>query len=98
MNNRPSTNDKDATCAEVFVVGVIAALCVAMAGALLAGSGCASAAQLVLRPNSPTLITEGEGRLRVSAWSEADQSLVDIGWVDAASAKGWTLTDYDWRP
>lgn len=48
----------------------------------------------VAAPDSPMLIVEGKGRVRVAMLDGAD--MVDVGWVDAADLEGQTVVQYDW--
>ncbi len=51
---------------------------------------------VVLRAGSPVVITEARGEVRLSAWDDSCDSLVDLGWVDTRDLIGLTATDYDW--
>jgi hypothetical protein len=67
----------------VFVSSVAAALFL---------SGCGP--RYVVAPDSPLLILEGKGRLRVAA--QDGQGLTDIGWIDAEDLEGQTVVEFDW--
>jgi hypothetical protein len=43
------------------------------------------------------MILEGEGRVRLAAYDGSRKEFIDLGWHDAASLRGWTIADYDWR-
>ena len=45
-------------------------------------------------PDSPMLILEAKGSVRV-AMLDGDE-MVDVGWVDAADLQGQTVVQYDW--
>ena len=48
----------------------------------------------VRAPDSPMLIVEGRGSLRVAMLDGED--MVDVGWIDAAELEGQTVVKYDW--
>jgi hypothetical protein len=50
--------------------------------------------QYVAAPDSPMLIVEGKGSLRVAMLDGED--MVDVGWIDAAELEGQTVVKYDW--
>jgi len=50
--------------------------------------------QYVAAPDSPMLILEGKGSVRVAMLDGED--MVDVGWIDAAALKGQTVVQYDW--
>jgi len=50
--------------------------------------------QYVAAPDSPMLIIEGKGSVRVAMLDGED--MVDVGWVDAADLEGQTVVQYDW--
>ena len=58
--------------------------------ALLNGCG----PQYVAAPDSPMLILEGKGSVRIAMLDGED--MVDIGWIDAAELEGQTVVQYDW--
>lgn len=50
--------------------------------------------QYVAAPDSPMLILEGKGRVRVAMLDGED--MVDVGWIDAEKLEGQTVVQYDW--
>jgi hypothetical protein len=48
----------------------------------------------VAAPDSPMLILQAKGSVRVAMLDGAD--MVDIGWIDAAELEGQTVVQYDW--
>lgn len=58
----------------------------------LSPSGCAP--KYVAAPDSPMLILESRGAVRV-AMMDGDE-MVEVGWVDAAELEGQTVVRYDW--
>lgn len=50
--------------------------------------------QYVHAPDSPMLILEGSGSVRVAMLD--GEEMVDVGWIDAAELKGQTVVQYDW--
>jgi hypothetical protein len=48
----------------------------------------------VAAPDSPMLIVEGKGSVRIAMLDGED--MVDIGWIDAAELEGQTVVKYDW--
>jgi hypothetical protein len=50
--------------------------------------------QYVAAPDSPMLILEGKGSVRVAMLDGED--MVDVGWIDAADLEGQTVVQYDW--
>ena len=48
----------------------------------------------VAAPDSPMLILQGKGSVRV-AMLDGDE-MVDVGWIDAAELEGQTVVQYDW--
>jgi len=50
--------------------------------------------QYVAAPDSPMLIVEGKGSLRVAMLDGED--MVDVGWIDAEELEGQTVVKYDW--
>jgi hypothetical protein len=57
---------------------------------LLTGCG----PKYVAAPDSPMLVLEAKGRLRV-AMKDGDR-MVDVGWIDAADIEGQTVVEFDW--
>jgi hypothetical protein len=57
---------------------------------LLTGCG----PKYVAAPDSPMLVLEAKGRLRV-AMKDGDR-MVDVGWIDAADIEGQTVVQFDW--
>jgi hypothetical protein len=51
----------------------------------------------IASPGEPRMILEGEGRVRLAAYDGSRKEFIDLGWHDAASLRGWTIADYDWR-
>lgn len=64
----------------------------AAAGALLTGCG----PRLVLAPDSPMLITEATGRVRVAVHDPTTGLLIDYGWIPCSELVGQTVVHYDW--
>ena len=58
----------------------------------LSPSGCGP--RYVAAPDSPMLILESRGAVRV-AMMDGDE-MVEVGWVDAAELEGQTVVRYDW--
>lgn len=58
------------------------------------GSLNACGQQYVAAPDSPMLIVEGRGSLRVAMLDGDD--MVDVGWIDAEELEGQTVVQYDW--
>jgi len=50
--------------------------------------------QYVAAPDSPMLIIEAKGSVRVAMLDGED--MVDVGWVDAKELEGQTVVQYDW--
>lgn len=50
--------------------------------------------QYVRAPDSPMLILEGNGSVRVAMLD--GEEMVDVGWIDAAELEGQTVVEYDW--
>ena len=48
----------------------------------------------VRAPDSPMLILEGNGSVRVAMLD--GEEMVDVGWIDAAELEGQTVVEYDW--
>jgi hypothetical protein len=48
----------------------------------------------VAAPDSPMLILEGKGSVRVAMLDGED--MVDVGWIDSAELEGQTVVQYDW--
>ena len=48
----------------------------------------------VAAPDSPMLVLEGKGSVRVAMLDGKD--MVDVGWIDAAQLEGQTVVQYDW--
>jgi len=63
-----------------------------LAAALLLLTGCGP--RFVRAPDSPLLILEARGRVRVAAYDQG--KLVDIGWIDARELEEQTVVPYDW--
>jgi len=55
-------------------------------------TGCAP--KYVAAPDSPMLILESRGAVRV-AMMDGDE-MVEVGWVDAAELEGQTVVQFDW--
>lgn len=62
----------------------------AAAAALLTGCG----PRFVAAPDSPMLIVEARGKLKV-AMMDGDR-LVEVGWIDARAVEGQTVVQFDW--
>jgi hypothetical protein len=60
--------------------------------ALASLNGCGP--RYVAAPDSPMLIVEGRGSLRVAMLDGED--MVDVGWIDAEELEGQTVVKYDW--
>ena len=48
----------------------------------------------VRAPDSPMLILEARGSVRVAMLD--GEEMVDVGWIDAAELEGQTVVQYDW--
>ena len=48
----------------------------------------------VRAPDSPMLILEARGSVRVAMLD--GEEMVDVGWIDAADLDGQTVVQYDW--
>lgn len=48
----------------------------------------------VAAPDSPMLILEGRGSVRVAMLD--GEEMVEVGWIDAADLEGQTVVKYDW--
>lgn len=48
----------------------------------------------VAAPESPMLILEGKGSVRVAMLD--GEEMVDVGWIDAADLEGQTVVEFDW--
>ncbi len=64
----------------------------AAASALLTGCG----PKLVAAPDSPLLIVEATGSVRVSMYDPTTGLLIDYGWIDAQELRGMTVVTYEW--
>lgn len=73
-----------------------AALSLPIASALASGLGCESKVRLVPMPDSPALVLEAKGTLRVAMYDPQAGKLVQVGWIDATDLVGLTVVDYDW--
>ena len=62
------------------------------AAVALSPSGCGP--RYVAAPDSPMLILEARGAVKV-AMMDGDE-MVEVGWVDAAELKGQTVVHFDW--
>lgn len=54
----------------------------------------ACAPKYVAAPESPMLILDAKGTVKV-AMMDGDE-MVEVGWIDAADLKGQTVVHYDW--
>lgn len=56
---------------------------------------------VIKHPDSPMVIIEGEGRIKVAIYDPETNGLIEFGWVDLGSTynqyHGWTLMKYDWQ-
>jgi hypothetical protein len=50
--------------------------------------------QFVRAPDSPMLVLEARGSVRVAMRDR--EEMVDIGWIDARELEGQTVVRYDW--
>ena len=50
--------------------------------------------QYVAAPDSPMLILQGKGSVRVAMLD--GEEMVVVGWIDAAELEGQTVVEYDW--
>jgi hypothetical protein len=62
--------------------------------AAVALSPTACGPRFVPAPDSPMLIVEAKGSVRVAMKDGPD--LVEIGWIDARELEGQTVVRYDW--
>lgn len=85
----PSAKPSLTACASGFRSLAAYASLVAVA---LSPSGCAP--KYVAAPDSPMLIIDSRGALKV-AMMDGDE-MVEVGWVDAADLEGQTVVHYDW--
>jgi len=60
------------------------------ASALLTGCG----PRFVAAPDSPMLVLEAKGKLRVAM--KDGREMVEVGWINAADIEGQTVVHYDW--
>ena len=74
----------------------VAALSLPTACAIGFGSGCAPKVQLVPMPDSPALVLEGQGKVRISMYDPEAGKLLEVGWVDASQLAGLTVVDFNW--
>jgi hypothetical protein len=63
-----------------------------LAAAVASLTGCGP--KYVAAPDSPMLVLQAKGRLRV-AMQDGDR-MVDVGWIDAADIEGQTVVQFDW--
>ena len=68
------------------------ALCASLVAHLALLNGCGP--RYVAAPDSPMLIIEGKGSVRVAMLDGED--MVDVGWIDAEELEGQTVVKYDW--
>jgi hypothetical protein len=68
------------------------AWCASLAAASASLTGCGP--RFVRAPDSPMLILEGRGRLRVAM--DDNGTMVEVGWIDAAELEGQTVVQFDW--
>jgi len=68
------------------------ALCASLVAHLALLKGCGP--QYVAAPDSPMLIIEAKGSVRVAMLDGED--MVDVGWIDAEELEGQTVVQYDW--
>lgn len=66
--------------------------CAWLAAVLVSLTGCGP--KFVAAPDSPVLIVEAQGRVKI-AMLDGDR-IVEVGWVDAKSLEGLTAVQYDW--
>jgi len=73
---------------------------------ILLSSGCFSLRGLkpdlvVKHPDSPMMIIEGKGKIKVAIYDPSKNELIEYGWVDlnlkCNHYHGWTLMKYDWQ-
>lgn len=64
------------------------------AAILLIGCGGINRTEIIKHPDTPMLIAEGRGNLRVYVWD--GEKLIEYGWVQASELKGWTVDKFDW--
>lgn len=62
------------------------------AAVALSPSGCGP--RYVAAPDSPMLIIDARGAVKVAMMD--GNEMVDVGWVDAAELQGQTVVRYDW--
>jgi hypothetical protein len=62
------------------------------AAVALSPTGCGP--KYVAAPDSPMLILESRGAVRVAMMD--GNEMVEVGWVDAAELEGQTVVHYDW--
>lgn len=61
--------------------------------------GCGGLAkdEMLLKPDSPMLILEANGDVRVAVWDDEARELVEYGWVELDDQfNGWTIWRPDW--
>lgn len=54
--------------------------------------------EIVKHPDAPMQILEAKTNyLRVAVYDREDNQMIEFGWIETSSLKGWTLTKYDWE-
>ena len=66
--------------------------CAWSAAVLVSLTGCGP--RFVPAPDSPVLIVEARGKIRI-AMLDGDR-IVEVGWIDARDLEGLTAVHYDW--
>lgn len=62
------------------------------------GSGCIVKPDVVVTaPDSPVVIVEARGYVKVMSYSKERARLVDPRWIEVDEYVAWTLTKYDWE-
>lgn len=50
---------------------------------------------IVKHPDTPMLIIEARGRVRVAV-EKSEGEIIEFGWIDLGPLDGWTISKYDW--
>lgn len=81
----------------IFTLGLVAVLGFVCLFVLIMLVGCAKKDIVVADKDAPLFVSDtGLFSLRVSAWDEEQDSLVDLGWYDNDVLVGRTIASFDW--
>lgn len=48
-------------------------------------------------PDAPMLIIQVKGKAKIACYSETDNKMYEVGWIDMRELTGYTIGKFDWE-